>query len=352
MCATWPPRLFGDQVQPFANQNGGVDTDAMPPPRIYTHGPLSSPLARNFIVDCSGWYSAPEGGHARRELVEQVLGVLKRNGFVVVEGMLPPDEQKALEAAAMYHFDHMPPGLWTSPLRADRAQVHVPFADPWSADWLVMNDLVLQVTARYVTNNMACGRSQDQQQAAWCQWVMQGSDIDWFRSIRPEPGPLANDPPHGCTTVGTADSLGPWFGRVMLTKTPGKSPLMTRHRDIILPGPCAQLTIGVPLTPLVANNGPLAIKPGSHVMETPGYETITNIPPGSIMLYDSFVDHRAIENDLSSDRYVLYYEFETRGIFTGYVDDHFGKQATQWEADFRNVVDPILRRHVAEASSR
>ena len=28
-------------------------------------------------------------------------------------------------------------------------------------------------------------------------------------------------------------------------------------------------------------------------------------------------------------RYVLYYEFETRGIFTGYVDGHFGQQATQ-----------------------
>jgi hypothetical protein len=27
-------------------------------------------------------------------------------------------------------------------------QVHVPYEDPWSAQWLVPNDLVLQVTAR------------------------------------------------------------------------------------------------------------------------------------------------------------------------------------------------------------
>jgi len=31
--------------------------------------------------------------------------------------------------------------------------------------------------------------------------------------------------------VGTPDALGPWLGRVMITKTPPQSPLMTRHRD-------------------------------------------------------------------------------------------------------------------------
>ena len=193
------------------------------------------------------------------------------------------------------------------------------------------NDLVLQVTARYVINNMACGRSEEEQQAAWCQWVTQGSDMDWFYAVPPQQGPLATDPPHGCTCVGKAEELGPWLGRVMITKTPKQSPLMTRHRDIILPGPFAQLTVGVPLTPLVANNGPLALRPGSHLMDSPGYEVVTNIPHGSIMLYDSFVDHRAVEHHGASDRYVLYYEFETRGIFTGYVDGHFGQEASKSE---------------------
>ena len=50
---------------------------------------------------------------------------------------------------------------------------------------------------------------------------------------------------------------------------------------------------------------------------------------GSIMLYDSFVDHRAVEHHGMEDRYVLYYEFETRGIFTGYVDGHFGAEASK-----------------------
>lgn len=347
------PDYPGEEVKPFANQNGGVDVEALPPPRLFSYGPCASPVARDFVVDCAGWHSAAEGSRDRRDLVEQVLTVLRKYGFVVAEGMVPPEGQRFLEATAIRHFDEMPPGFFTSPLRAERKQVHVPYEEPWSADWLVMNSLVLQVVARYCTNNMACGRTEDEQQAAWCQWVMQGSDIDFFRSVSPQPGPLADNPPHGCTTVGSVspNDWGPWLGRAMITKTPGQTPLMTRHRDIILPGPCAQLTIGVPLTPLVANNGPLGIRPGSHVMQTPGYEVVTNIPPGSIMLYDSFVDHRAMENHLATDRYVLYYEFETRGIFTGYVEGHFGEMARKSEWDFRQMVDPVLRRHVTEVWS-
>ena len=231
--------------------------------------------------------------------------MLRKNGFAVLEGMVPADEQLAMEAAAIRHFEGLPKGYFTSPLRADRSQVHVPYEapgcrncsdlfcsfqqlsadlqkEPWSADWLVPNDLVLRVTARYVINNMACGRSEEEQQAAWCQWVTQGSDMDWFYAVPPQQGPLATEPPHGCTCVGKAEELGPWLGRVMITKTPKQSPLMTRHRDIILPGPFAQLTIGVPLTPLVANNGPLALRPGSHVMDSPGYEVVTNIPHGHL----------------------------------------------------------------------
>jgi len=326
------------------------DGDESQPPRLYLYGPAASQVGRAFIVDGRSWHDAPEDGATRRTLVEDVLSALRKYGFVVVEGMMPRSEQNALEAVAIRHFDHMPPGLFTSPLRASRSQVHVPFEEPWSSDRLVLNDLILRVAARYIINNVACGRNEEEQQAHWIEWVTQGANIDYFRTVPPKPGPLAEHPPRGCTKVGDVQSSGPWFGRAMVTKTPGRSPLMTRHRDIILPGPCAQLTIGVPLTPLVANNGPLALRPGSHAMDTPGYEVIANSPPGSIFVYDSFIDHRAVENHLPQDRYVLYYEFETRGIFTGYVDDHFGETARLWEADFRRMVDPILRRYVAAAT--
>jgi len=344
------PDYPGAEVQPFANQNGGVDVDTAPPPRLYMYGPAASPTAKQFSVDCSAWHKEDANSGVRSKLVQEVLTVLKKYGFVVAEGMVPAEGQRFLEEEAIRMFFDTPSGFLASPLRADRTQIHVPYAEPWSADWLAANDLVLQVTARYVTNNMACGRNEDQQQAVWCQWVMEGSDIDYFRHVPPEPGHLADSPPHGCTTVGNAAEVGPWLGRVMVTRTPAKSPLMTRHRDIILPGPCAQLTVGVPLTPLVANNGPLGIKPASHVMHTPGYEVVTNIPPGAIMLYDSFVEHRAMENHLPRDRYVLYYEFETRGIFTGYVEGHFGQQAAHSEHDFRHVVDPVLRGHFADVA--
>ena len=49
---------------------------------------------------------------------------------------------------------------------------------------------------------------------------------DWFYAVPPQLGPLATDPPHGCTCVGQAEELGPWLGRVMITKTPKQSPLL------------------------------------------------------------------------------------------------------------------------------
>ncbi|CAK9034914.1 unnamed protein product [Durusdinium trenchii] len=228
-----PDHPQGVEVQPFANQNGGVD-DTLGPPKVYMYGPAASPLGRSYAVDCSHWSEL--GSSQQADLVDEVLEVLRRNGFVVLEGMVPADEQLAMEEAAKQHFEKLPegqivpsaPGYFTSPLRAERSQVHVPYEDPWSKDWLVSNDLVLQVTARYVINNMACGRSEEEQQSAWCQWVMEGSSVEWFHSIPPQAGPLATDPPHGCTTVGAPEQLGPWLGRVMITKTPPQSPLMTR----------------------------------------------------------------------------------------------------------------------------
>ena len=35
---------------------------------------------------------------------------------------------------------------------------------------------------------MACGRSEEEQQSAWCQWVMQGSNVEWFHSVPPQDG--------------------------------------------------------------------------------------------------------------------------------------------------------------------
>merc|ERR1712217_688412 len=113
----------------------------------------------------------------------------------------------------------------------------------------------------------------------------------------------------------------------MVTKTPPFSPPQKYHRDINFPGPCAQITVQVALTPLLANNGPLGYTPGSHRMQTPGYEVVANPPLGSVVLYDSFVEHRGIENHTPKDRYAMYFEFETRGVFSGYTTTHFGPES-------------------------
>ena len=63
-------------------------------------------------------------------LETQVLTVLRKNGFAVLEGMVPAAEQLAMEAAAVRHFETLPEGYFTSPLRADRSQVHVPYEAP------------------------------------------------------------------------------------------------------------------------------------------------------------------------------------------------------------------------------
>mmetsp|Transcript_10038 Transcript_10038/g.22502 ORF Transcript_10038/g.22502 Transcript_10038/m.22502 type:complete len:300 (+) Transcript_10038:403-1302(+) len=289
-------------------------------------------------------------GHARRELADLVLEKLRRYGFVVLEGLLDSKELRPLEEEAARYLEVAHDGFIPQPLRAGRSQLSLPFAVPWGSDWLVKHELILEIVARYVHNDLAGGRTQDEQQWSLVQWLTSGADLDWFLSedCAPKPGYLLDHPPQGCTDVGSAEDRGPWLGRVMVTKTPPGSPPQKYHRDINFPGPTAQLTIQVALTPLEANNGPLGYVPGSHRMETPGYEVVANPPLGSVVLYDSFVEHHGIENHSPRNRYAMYYEFETRGIFSGYTDDHFGKKAFSHTLAFRRAVDPELRRWVAE----
>mmetsp|Transcript_13855 Transcript_13855/g.43378 ORF Transcript_13855/g.43378 Transcript_13855/m.43378 type:complete len:430 (-) Transcript_13855:131-1420(-) len=339
------PGELGVEVLPFGD--GGADNET-PRPKLYTHGPCRSALATEFVVAAGGWKHAGPGSPEHRALAARTLEVLRAHGFVVLEGLLPTEAVAALEAEAEGHLDSTPRGFAPQPLRAHRSQLHLPYAGPWSADWLIKNELILEVVASYVCNDVASGRSEDEQQGNWIQWVTSGASLDWFRAPenRPVPGELLNSPPPGCSDVGSAQEHGPWLGRAMVTRTPPGSPPQKRHRDIILPGPAAQLTIQVALTPLVANNGPLGYFPGSHVMRSPGYEVVANPPSGSVVLYDSFVEHRGIENHTPRMRYAMYYEFETRGIFSGYTDMHFGAEAAAHTLAFRQSVDPELRRLV------
>ena len=93
------------EVQPFANQNGGVD-DTLGPPKIYMYGPAASPLGRAYAVDCDQWHALEAAQQAQK--VDEVLQVLQKNGFVVLENMVPKEGQEQMEAEAIRHFDSLP----------------------------------------------------------------------------------------------------------------------------------------------------------------------------------------------------------------------------------------------------
>lgn len=343
-------RASTSNALPFGD--GGSDVD-VPRAKIYTHGPCASPLAAKFVVSArqSDPSTFTQDEATRRNIVTQALNVLREHGFVILEGMYKREAVQVLEAAAIRHLDAPSREFISQPLRAGRNEVHVPYADPWSCEWLMKHELVLDIVAGYVCNDMAGGRTEEEQQWRWVEWVTLGAELDWFRDPAnggPVLGHLLDAPPVGCANVGTTGERGPWFGRASLTRTPPGAAPQKRHRDIILPGPAAQLTIQVALTPLVANNGPLGYFPGSHVMRTPGYEVVANPPLGSVVMYDSFTEHRGLENHTAAARYALYYEFETRGLFSGYTDSHFGPETALHTTAFRRLVDPELRRRVRQ----
>lgn len=338
-------------IKPFGD--GGAEDSGTCKLRLYSHGPCASALAQSFVVPCADWRNEASGSERRRALAAQALSILRDNGFVVLDSIFAAEDIVPIEVEAERFLSEVQAGFIPQPLRAGRTEGHVPFSTPWSEDWLMKNELVLEVVAGYMHNNLAAGRTQDEQQWALVQWLTSGADLDFFRQHEwgPKPGQLLDTPPAGCSDVGTAAEVGPFFGRVSLIKTPPHSEPQKYHRDINFPGPTAQLTMQVALTPLVANNGPLAYVPGSHRMTTPGYEVVANPPLGSVVLYDSFCEHRGIENHCDQTRYALYYEFETRGVFSGYTTTHFGPSSMEHTRAFRAAVDPDLRQWVASYSA-
>jgi len=329
-------------LKPFGD--GGAENETSPRrPKLYTHGPCRSAAAAQFVVPCGGFDDADE--MEQRRMAQDALEKMRLNGFVVLESLLPNAWVRKLEAEAQAFLDLPQEGLIPQPLRAGRTEGHLAFTAPWASEWLLKNDLILEVVAGYMTNMLAAGRTQEEQQWGLVQWLTSGANLDWFQLPEwgPKEGPLLDDPPAGCSDVGQRDDVGPFFGRISLIRTPPGSEPQKHHRDINFPGPAAQVTAQVALTQLEANNGPLAYVPGSHRMVMPGFEVVANPPLGSVVLYDSFCEHRGIEHHGSKDRYAMYYEFETRGVFSGYTASHFGPSSAEHMKAFRNFVDPELR---------
>ena len=65
---------------------------------------------------------------------------------------------------------------------------------------------------------MACGRSEEEQQSAWCQWVMQGSSVEWFHSVAPQGGGRFPVGPDRCPVFGWMEKYGVRFGSWKMLK--------------------------------------------------------------------------------------------------------------------------------------
>jgi len=328
--------LAGEEEERLPFGDGGQDNDPVKP-RVYSHGPCRGEVG-DVSIDCSGWTSAPPRGPERRELTAAALAKVRKHGFAILERLLPEATVAGLEEAFATHYDGgvLPEGFVAAPLRAGRVEIVPPFANPWVDDDVIKNELILGVVAGYLCNHMADGRDEEEQKNAWIQWVCEGSDIDWFNSSAPKAGP-ANPVPD--------------LYQLTVVEAPPHSPAQRRHRDIILPGPRAQLIAQLALTPFTAVNGPVAFVDGSHVMKTPGYEVVAIPPRGSVVLYDSFLEHRAIENHTARSRRALYITFSMQGIHTGYAREHFGVEAAEHTEAFRQLLEPALRESAAAAAA-
>ena len=104
-------------LKPFGD--GGAENETSPRrPKLYTHGPCQSPYAAQFVVPCAGYEDADES--LQRELALEGLEKMRRNGFVVLESLLPSDWVRKLEMEAEAFLDLPQEGLIPQPLRAGR----------------------------------------------------------------------------------------------------------------------------------------------------------------------------------------------------------------------------------------
>lgn len=277
-----------DPLFRWGNNRGTVDF-----PRAVTHDDSGLlPINTAAVVDCAGWEAKSPA--ERRACADEAYTKLLSQGYVVMERLLPEEFVRPLEA----DFERLcqepsEEATVTEALRAGRSQTALPFRAPWNEDQLCCHELVLELVARYLCNDEArtCESKEDQ---AWAflGWVASGPRPDYYDGALP------------------ARKANPSFGAIDVIHTPPGMMPQLRHRDTNLPGVCASLTVNVPLTPLSPHNGPIGFVPGSHMLRNTGVEVLACPPPGSVILYDSFTEHRGCENTTAKPRSVLSMTFD------------------------------------------
>jgi len=289
--------------------------------RSFAYTPSGQAAPDAPIVPCAGWASA--GAGERGALLEAAFGRLRASGYVVLEELLPAEQVLAAgEEFRRYKSSH-PEGVTFSRMRASRDMTVPPFEGIWTEDWLVRHPLVLSLIARYLRNSTHLSHEKEAEMS-FAHWVAGGSNIDDF-------------------LTGPSSAGFPVLDLLVVVDTPAGAEAQTRHRDTILPGPCASLGMHIPLTPLQTDplNGPIGFVPGTHVLGgDASCEVVGAVPPGSVVLYDSFLEHRGLENVSSAPRSALFAWFRVPGVYSGHTQENFGPDGL-WLTD-------AFRRHIGE----
>jgi len=280
------------------------------------------------IVACDSWSNA--GAAEQRSLVETALREFKANGFVVLENLLPAELMQALDEDFRRYKQTKPEGVTFGRMRAQRDMTVPPLTDNWKLDNLTCHPLVLRLIARYLRNSTNTSGEKGAEME-FAHWLTNGADLEELTA--------------GSKSGGFAE-----LDLMVVVDTPSGAPPQTKHRDLILPGPCASLGVHIPLTPYQAEplNGAIGFYPGSHQLRAerfnqPIEEVVGTVPPGSVLLYDSFTEHRGLENTSGNPRAALFAWFRVPGVYTGHSEENFGAAGIDLNQEWRYFVRPKLQ---------
>lgn len=300
--------------------------------RLFLYNSDGRPSVGAPIVACDGWRDATD--QKKQEILEEALAQLKTQGFVVLERLFAPEQlQVLLEEFRGQRKTGLPAGVTFSRMRAKRDMTIPPFDKLWADDDIICHPLILALLCRYLRNstNMSEEKSAEM---SFAHWLGAGGDIETFTSGRLSAG-------------------YPELDLLVVVDTPAGAPAQTQHRDTILPGPCASLGVHIPLTTMQAEplNGAIGFFPGSHLLRgalgashpTPATEVVGATAPGSVLLYDSFTEHRGLENESAEPRAALFAWFRVPGVYTGHTEENFGPEGLHRANEFRHYVRPRLQ---------
>mmetsp|Transcript_150024 Transcript_150024/g.273084 ORF Transcript_150024/g.273084 Transcript_150024/m.273084 type:complete len:865 (+) Transcript_150024:69-2663(+) len=319
----------GPHVPSSDAEKGFVDEDGYH--RFYMYK-ANGQVNPESVVACSHWDSADQS--ARDRITDEAMTKLKSNGFVVLEKLLPPEWLLGLGKEYKHYKSVKPDGMTFGRMRAGRDMTIIPCEGHWKDDRLVRHPLVLTLLARYLRNSIKTA-DEDAAQMDLARWVSAGAPIEEF-------------------TTGSFSAGFPILDLMTVVTTPAGESAQKRHRDTIVPGPCASLGVHVPLSimELEPLNGPIGFNPGTHRLSTerpPPRDDLVGAPPlGSVILYDSFVEHHGLEHGRSEDRYALFAWFRVPGVYSGHSDENFGEIGLKTTVEWRKYIGEKLFPIIAE----